>query len=362
MYYSFGTESEQNLYKFPAPWQEIVNNTSTFMYFILTTMDNPPDHLALLNALNEQINKEWDEELLPSIMCSIYASVVVLLDDLVDENPQQHRELMEIKKSLRLYTRRPRGPRQHCFNHDEAHYCIYRDFLGPIPKFPGDQFANFFRISRQRFIKLMRDVVATGDKFYRDRRGPTLEAMLLLPLQVMALGVSPSSLCHYYQMSKMHAKEACNRFDIIVFRIYHQQYLARPTATDLKNIIALHKRKHKVSGLMGSLDCTHLVWKNCPKAWEGSFKGKEKKTTIVLEAACDYNHYFWHASFGYPGSLNDVNILRFSSLYKSFYDDSLKTLEEEAGIVPYSIGNEEFNKISFWPMESTLASTVLSNP
>ena len=113
MYYSFGTEFEQNLYKFPAPWQEIVNNTSTFMYFILTTMDNPPDHLALLNALNEQINKEWDEELLPSIMCSIYASIVVLLDDLVDENPQQHRELMEIKKSLRLYTRRPRGPRQH---------------------------------------------------------------------------------------------------------------------------------------------------------------------------------------------------------------------------------------------------------
>ena len=193
----------------------------------------------------------------------------------------------------------------------------------------------------------MQDIVASGDKFYRDRRGPILEAMLLLPLQVLALGVSPSSLCHYYQMSRMHAKEACNRFDVIVFRIYNHQYLSQPTATDLKNIVALHQRKHKVPGLMGSLDCTHLVWKNCPKAWEGSFKGKEKKTTIVLEAACDYNHYFWHASFGYPGSLNDVNILCFSSLYKSFYNDSLKNLEVAAGVVLYSIGNEKFDKVFF---------------
>jgi hypothetical protein len=314
-------------------------------HFYLSTMDNPPDFEALLRASNNQIDKQWDEELFPSIMASLYSTVVVLLDDLVDENPQELRELIEMKKSLRLYTRRPRGPRQRNFNHAEARYCIYRDFLGPIPKFPGDQFAHFFRISRQRFIKLMEDVVASGDKFYRDRRGPTLEAMLLLPLQVLALGVAPSSLCHYYQMSKVHAKEACNRFDSIVFRLYHHQYLSQPTATDLKNIIMLHKRKHKVCGLMGSLDCTHVVWKNCPKAWEGSFKGKEKKTTIVLEAACDYNHYFWHASFGYPGSLNDVNILRFSSLYKSFHDDSLKNLEEEAGVVPFAIGSEEFNKV-----------------
>lgn len=181
----------------------------------------------------------------------------------------------------------------------------------------------------------MHNVKASGNKFYKDRRGPSLQAMLLLPLQVLAMGVAPSSLCHYYQMSKVHANEACNCFDAIIFQIYHSQFLSQPTAPDLKNIVTLHKRKHKVAGMMGLLDCTHLVWKNCPKAWEGSFKGKEKKTTIVLEAACDYNHYFWHTSFGFPGSLIDVNILRFSLPFKSFYDDSLKNLETDAGVVPF---------------------------
>ena len=91
-------------------------STSTFMHIQLM-MNNLLDHLALLQALNQQIDKQWDEELLPSIMCSLYTSVVVLLDDLVDDNPQQHRELMEMKKLLHLHTRRPQGPRQRSFNH-----------------------------------------------------------------------------------------------------------------------------------------------------------------------------------------------------------------------------------------------------
>ena len=86
-------------------------------------MNNPADILAVLQLHNQQIEKQWDEELLPSIMASLYASVVVLLDDLVD-NPQERREVSEIQRSLRLYTRRPRGPRQQSFNHGEALYCI----------------------------------------------------------------------------------------------------------------------------------------------------------------------------------------------------------------------------------------------
>jgi hypothetical protein len=50
--------------------------------------------------------------------------------------------------------------------------------------------------------------------------------------------------------------------------------LRLPTATDLKNIVKLHKAAHIVEGMIGFLDCTHTFWKNCPKAWQGSYKGK----------------------------------------------------------------------------------------
>jgi hypothetical protein len=46
------------------------------------------------------------------------------------------------------------------------------------------------------------------------------------------------------------------------------------------------------AGMVGSLD----RWKNCPIAWQQSFKGRSKgMSTIVLEAAADYNFWFWHA-------------------------------------------------------------------
>jgi hypothetical protein len=45
-----------------------------------------------------------------------------------------------------------------------------------------------------------------------------------------------------------------------------KEFLRLPTATDLKNIVKLHKSVHIVDGMIGSLDCTPTFWKNCPKA------------------------------------------------------------------------------------------------
>ena len=59
---------------------------------------------------------------------------------------------------------------------------------------------------------------------------------------------------------------------------------------------------------MGSIDCQHWQWKNCPVAWAVQFKGKEKKPTIVLEAIYDGEFWIWHAFFDSPGSLSDINV------------------------------------------------------
>ena len=36
--------------------------------------------------------------------------------------------------------------------------------------------------------------------------------------------------------------------------------------------------------MLGSLDCMHWTWKNCPKAWHGQYCGKGGDATIVFEA------------------------------------------------------------------------------
>jgi hypothetical protein len=93
--------------------------------------------------------------------------------------------------------------------------------------------------------------------------------------------------------------------------LYTEEFLRE----HLKNTTKLHQVVHGTEGLLGSLDCTHTFWKNCLEGWQGSYKGKEgkeAKPTIVMEAMSDYNLFFWHASYGYTGTLNDTSVLSLS--------------------------------------------------
>ena len=250
----------------------------------------------------------------------------------------------------------PRNPRLK-YRHAEALHCINRDYLGiegdtTTPLFPGDDFQSMFRIELARFKRLMDEFANSGDPFYRrgivkdavGSVGASLEAKLLLPLKVAAFGVPPHAFRDYFQMSKTMSKNCVDRFNRKMIEIYHAEYLRPPTPEDLKNIVALHKSVHRgIDGMFGSLDCMHTYWKNCPYAFQGSFKGKEKKASIVLEAVSDHHLFFWHASYGYAGTLNDINIMNLSPLLNGFLDGDFEA--REAGATPFNIGSEEFNKL-----------------
>ncbi len=146
-------------------------------------------------------------------------------------------------------------------------------------------------------------------------------------------------------MAPEFCRQCCLEFDKAFKDIYAAEYLRRSDADDLKSIVQLHKDVHHVDGMFGSIDCTHTVWNNCPTAWQGSSKGKEKKSTIVMEALCDFNLWIWHLSYGFAGTLNDKSILNRSALLDSFTDGSFAKLEEAAGVVPFSIGGDKFSEL-----------------
>jgi Plant transposon protein len=130
-----------------------------------------------------------------------------------------------------------------------------------------------------------------------------------------------------------------------MIELYAREYVRLPTAGDLKSIEKLHSNKHGINGMFGSLDCMHVYWKNCPVAWQGQYKGKGAKPSIVLEAIADHHLWFWHSSFGYAGTLNDLNILSLSPFIESLTNGNFVRLETEAGVVPYSLDGESFGKL-----------------
>ena len=57
----------------------------------------------------------------------------------------------------------------------------------------------------------------------------------------------------------------------------------------------------------------------------------------------DYNLWFWHAAYGYAGTLNNKTILSMSPWLGSLIDGSFAKLEE--CVVPFHIGNESFKEM-----------------
>ena len=133
-----------------------------------------------------------------------------------------------------------------------------------------------------------------------------------MPLKTLAYGVPSHTFLDYFQMSAYFGRKACKKFDKVIKMCYWDEFLHLPTLQDLQWIVKLYKEEHNLDGVFESLDCSHTYWKNCPKAWHGAYKGEEIKPSIVLETITDYHTFFWHASYGYAGTLNDHNELHLS--------------------------------------------------
>jgi hypothetical protein len=81
---------------------------------------------------------------------------------------------------------------------------------------------------------------------------------------------------------------------------------------------------------------------SCPKAWQGSYKGKESKPLIVLEAVAGYGLFLCHASYGYNETLPFFFL---SPLMSGLTDRTFHQVEEEVGVILFEIMDEDFTKV-----------------
>ena len=96
-------------------------------------------------------------------------------------------------------------------------------------------------------------------------------------------------------------------------------FVERPKFNDERfreRLYEFHEDQHHIPGMLGSIDCTHFVCRNCPRHLRGQYKrGDHQYPTIMLEATASYDLWIWHSFFGPLVSNNDINVLNQSPLY-----------------------------------------------
>jgi hypothetical protein len=103
-------------------------------------------------------------------------------------------------------------------------------------------------------------------------------------IRMLAYGTPADLMDECFGVAETTAMECMINFVQGVRYIFGQQYLRRPTQDDIQRLLQFGET-HGFPGMLGSLDCMHWEWQNCPVAWKGQFtRGDYGVPTIMLEA------------------------------------------------------------------------------
>ncbi|GJR75317.1 ALP1-like protein [Tanacetum coccineum] len=185
----------------------------------------------------------------------------------------------------------------------EAEERLKADYFGPNPKYP----LYYFR------KRVRPDVTGLP--------GFSIIMKCTCAIRQLAYGVTPDSLDEYLQMGNHTARDCLDFLTMCVIELFMPKYLRKPDFNDIQNLYTAHNNIHGFPEMLGSIDCMHWEWRNCPKAWHGQFdKGDKKYPTILLEDVASYDLWIWHAFLGVAGANNDLTVLNNSPLFDDLLD------------------------------------------
>ncbi|CAM8989485.1 unnamed protein product [Rhodiola kirilowii] len=156
-------------------------------------------------------------------------------------------------------------------------------------------------------------------------------------------------------MGESTTLKCLNKWCTQIVHHYKDRYLRSPNPADLSRLLA--RAEHRgFPGMIGSINCMHWEWKNCPTAWQGSYSGQKGRPAIILEAVALYNTWIWHSFIGVPGAQNDLNVLYQSDIFDS-------NLEGISPQVTYKVNGSTYNNTYYladgiYPRYSSFVKTI----
>ena len=189
-------------------------------------------------------------------------------------------------------------------NRVQGHEQLYLDYFAKTPVYPPNLFRSRFRMNRSLFLRILSMVEAYDS--YLVQKNDALGVIGLSSLQKMttamrmlAYGVPADSVDDYVRIGESTAIESLTKFVKAVVAIFSDEYLRSPNNDDIARLLAVGTSRG-FPGMLGSIDCMHWKWKNCPTAWKGMYSGHIHEPTIILEVVTSYDLWIWHAFFGLP--------------------------------------------------------------
>ncbi|CAM8975865.1 unnamed protein product [Rhodiola kirilowii] len=177
-------------------------------------------------------------------------------------------------------------------------------------------------------------------------------------IRMLAYGSCADQCAEITRMGESTTLECLKKWCAQVVEHYNDRYLRSPNAADLSRLLQRAEQRG-FPGMIGSIDCMHWEWKNCPTSWQGAYSGRKGRPTIILEAVASYDTWIWHSFIGVPGAQNDINVLHQSDIFDPLLTGISPQVTYKVNRNTYDVGYYLADGI--YPKYSSFVKTI-SNP
>ncbi|XP_028098907.1 uncharacterized protein LOC114298518 [Camellia sinensis] len=152
----------------------------------------------------------------------------------------------------------------------QGHDRLFADYFAANPVYSATIFRRRFRMRRPLYLRILNAIEAHNSYFIQKQDAAHVVGLSALQkmtstMRILSYGVAVDAVDDYIRIGESTAIQSLQQLCYSVIEIFRVEYLRSPTPTDIARLLAIGEVRGFL-GMLGSLDCMHWEWKNCPQA------------------------------------------------------------------------------------------------
>jgi hypothetical protein len=143
-----------------------------------------------------------------------------------------------------------------------------------------------------------------------------IEIKILVSLRILARGNVSDDISEMSKVGLSTCPSIFSQFVLKFAETFRKAFIYLPQdGEDLKKVMEIYARLG-FPGCIGSMDCTHVHWLNCPEILKNLCIGKEGYPTLAFQVMVDHSKMIRHVSVSCFGAFNDINICHVDTIVR----------------------------------------------